>query len=71
MLKVGVGPRDRSDEDVEEKAAIARAMREEGKTLQEIAERWGIRARRVYLPCLVKCSFSFFFPKPYVLKEKK
>ena len=70
MLKVGVGLRDRSDDDVEEKAAIARAMREEGKTLQEIAERWGIRACRVYLPCLVKCSFSFF-PKPYVLKEKK
>ena len=36
--------RDRSDDEVEDKAAIARAMREEGKTLQEIADALGYKS---------------------------
>ena len=36
--------RDRSDEEGEDKAALARAMREEGKTLQEIADALGYKS---------------------------
>ena len=45
MLKVGVCIRERSNDEVEDKAAIARAMREEGKTLQEIADALGYKNR--------------------------
>ena len=44
MLKVGVCICDRSNDEVEDKAAIARAMREEGKTLQEIADALGYKS---------------------------
>ena len=45
MLKVWLCLRDRSDEEVEDKAFIARAMRKEGKTLQEIADALGYKNR--------------------------
>ena len=45
MLKVWLCLRDRSDEEGEDKASIARAMREEGKTLQEIADALGYKSK--------------------------